>query len=190
EILDDYDHQQFTFGTLLQKLNVARDSSRVPLVPIVFNIDMGMNANVSFSGLKHTLSSDPRSYENFEIFLNITGTEQALIFEWSYNTHLFKESSIQRMMTQFEGLLEQVVSNPHIKIKDISVKEVGPINQINEWNNATKTSYTRNKTVSEFVNEAAIKYPTKTAVFFNDEKLSYTRLNQQSNQLAHYLLSL
>src|SRR5690606_959455 len=56
--------------------------------------------------------------------------------------------------------------------------------------NATKTSYTRNKTVSEFVNEAAIKYPTKTAVFFNDEKLSYTRLNQQSNQLAHYLLSL
>src|SRR5690606_9213141 len=79
---------------------------------------------------------------------------------------------------------------PHIKIKDISVEEVGPINQINEWNSATKTAYPRNKTISEFVNETAIKYPTKTAVFFNDEKLSYTRLNQQSNQLAHYLLSL
>src|SRR5690606_19788588 len=62
EILDDYDHQQFTFGTLLKKLSVARDSSRIPLIPVVFNIDMGMDANVAFAGLEYTLSNDPRSF--------------------------------------------------------------------------------------------------------------------------------
>src|SRR5690606_25912070 len=76
EIMNDYEHQQFTFGTLLQKLNTTRDSSRIPLVPVIFNIDMGMDANVSFFGLSHTLYTNPRSYENFEIFLNITGSEK------------------------------------------------------------------------------------------------------------------
>src|SRR5690606_12025553 len=102
QILDAYDHQQFTFGTLLQKLNIARDSSRIPLVPVNFNIDMGMDANVAFSGLTHTLSHTSRNFENFEIFLNITGTEQALNFEWSYNARLFEQTTIQRMMREFE----------------------------------------------------------------------------------------
>src|SRR5690606_4103107 len=112
EILDDYDHQQFTFGSLLKKLAIARDSSRIPLIPVIFNIDMGMDANVSFSGLKHTLSSDPRSYENFEIFLNITGKEHALIFEWSYNSYLFKSNTIKRMMNEFEVLLKDLAVKP------------------------------------------------------------------------------
>src|SRR5690606_34129377 len=122
EIMDDYDHQQFTFGTLLQKLNIARDSSRIPLVPVIFNIDMGMDANVSFSGLQHELSNNPRSYENFEIFLNITGTERTMLFEWSYNLQLFKASTITRMMGEYKSLLEQVVSNPQIKIKEIDIR--------------------------------------------------------------------
>ncbi|HEY4876588.1 MAG TPA: condensation domain-containing protein, partial [Puia sp.] len=41
KILDDYDHQQFTFGSLLKKINITRDPSRVPLVPAVLNIDTG-----------------------------------------------------------------------------------------------------------------------------------------------------
>src|SRR5690606_17946186 len=42
KLFDAYDHQKLSFGELLQKLNIARDPSRVPLVPVVFNIDMGM----------------------------------------------------------------------------------------------------------------------------------------------------
>src|SRR5690606_18923271 len=52
EILDDLDHQQLSFGTLIKKLNIERDLSGIPLVSIVFNIDMGMNTNVSFHGTK------------------------------------------------------------------------------------------------------------------------------------------
>jgi len=38
ELFDAYDNQQLSFGHLLQKLNVARDPSRVPLVPVAFNM--------------------------------------------------------------------------------------------------------------------------------------------------------
>jgi non-ribosomal peptide synthetase component F len=34
-ILDAYDHQEFTFGRLVQKLPINRDPSRIPLVSIM-----------------------------------------------------------------------------------------------------------------------------------------------------------
>jgi len=51
-ILDAYEHQQFHFRTLLKKLNVPRDASRIPLVPIMFNIDISVNDDVN---LKNSL---------------------------------------------------------------------------------------------------------------------------------------
>src|SRR5690606_26454381 len=122
-------------------------------VPVIFNIDMGMDAHVSFSGLKHELSNNPRNYENFEIFLNITGTEQTMLFEWSYNSHLFKESTIKRMMSEYESLLEQVVLNPQVKIKEISIRAIEFIDQIKTWNNSTIRLYPKDKNVAEFINE-------------------------------------
>src|SRR5690606_17914925 len=190
-------HQQFTFGTLLQKLNVARDSSRIPLVPVIFNIDMGMDANVAFSGLTHSLSSIPRSFENFEIFLNITGTEQTLTFEWSYNAFLFKEETIVRMMNDFQLLLDQVISDPDIRIKDIILpthKKNKPIEenltQIEIWNRSTKTAYPKDKIVTEFISESAQKYPAKTAIYFQGERSEEhtSELQSRENLVCRLLL--
>src|SRR5262249_39299347 len=41
-MLDAYDHQEYTFGTLLRKLPLPRDPSRLPLVSVVFNVDRGL----------------------------------------------------------------------------------------------------------------------------------------------------
>ena len=60
EVLDAYEHQLFTFGSLLKKLHIARDSSRLPLVPVMFNIDMGLDDDVEFYQLHHKLISNPR----------------------------------------------------------------------------------------------------------------------------------
>ena len=70
ELFDFYDHSQLTFGQLLQKLNVARDPSRIPLIPIAFNIDIGMTDGVHFFDLNFNLKSNPKAFEAFEIFLN------------------------------------------------------------------------------------------------------------------------
>src|SRR5690606_17598372 len=133
-----------------------------------------------------TLSSDPRSYENFEIFLNITEKKHVLIFEWSYNTHLFNASTIKRMMNEFLILLKNVVVNPEIKVKNI-FQSTNSTKQFNIWNN-TFSEYPKNKITTEFINEAAIRTPNKTAIYFKESELSYSQLNQQSNQLANYLI--
>ncbi|HMW11432.1 MAG TPA: condensation domain-containing protein, partial [Bacteroidia bacterium] len=41
-MFDAFDNQEFTMGSLLGKLPLQRDPSRIPLVPAVFNVDLGM----------------------------------------------------------------------------------------------------------------------------------------------------
>ena len=43
QILDAYEHQDFTFGSLVEKLRVPRDPSRLPLVSLTFNVDQALS---------------------------------------------------------------------------------------------------------------------------------------------------
>jgi len=188
DVLDAYDHQLFTFGSLLKKLNISRDASRVPLVPVMFNIDMGMDNDVAFYALQHRLVSNPREFENFELFLNIAGHEEAPTLEWSYNTQLFKAASIKRMMEGFEFLLTELVNDPEILIKNIPVLNAEEItSQLNAWNN-TQYPYPMYTPVHQLISERAEAIPEKIAIKFGDQKITYKQLNEQANQLARLLI--
>ncbi|GEO10787.1 non-ribosomal peptide synthetase [Segetibacter aerophilus] len=187
-ILDAFDHQQFTFGSLLKKLNLARDASRVALVPVVFNVDMGMGDGVSFYGLQHELVSNPRAFETFEIFLNISGSEKSLTFEWSFNTYLFQAQTINNMMEGFKNILKTVIENPSIAIEDIPLDNKAGANIKRNQRDAATIYYQRDKSVHSLISETAEKFPIKTALVFGERNISYKELHRKSNQFAHYLI--
>ncbi|RRB04270.1 non-ribosomal peptide synthetase [Larkinella rosea] len=187
-VFDAYDHQRLTFSNLVRKLNIPRDPSRVPLVPVVFNIDMGMNDGVHFAGLTHQLISHPKEYENFELFFNATGSEKTLTIEWSYNTQLFKAETIDRMMTEFTNLLKTVVAYPSIVISEIKfMSETSLYEKLTQWND-TQVDYPYHTPLHKLIAQTATQHPTKTALRFNGEEISYRTLNETANQLAHYLI--
>ncbi len=83
------------FGTFLQKIKIERDPSRIPLVPVAFNIDIGMDDQVSFNNLNYSISNNKRASETFELFLNVTNCKEGYEFQWSYNRQLYHSSTIQ-----------------------------------------------------------------------------------------------
>lgn len=183
-ILDAYDHQLYTFGELLKKLAIPRDASRVPLVPVMFNIDMGMDDDVAFYGLKHHLSSNPREYESFEIFVNISGRDDALVLEWSYNTQLFSSKCIRHLMDEFEFLLAELVKNPDVLIGDIpTANRAALLKQLQDWND-TAVAYPADKALPQLINWQN----DAVAVKFADQTLTYRQLHESSNRLAALLI--
>src|SRR5947209_2687015 len=50
-LLDAYDHQNYTYGTLVQKLGLKLDPSRLPLVEVQFNLER-VGAGLTFPGLE------------------------------------------------------------------------------------------------------------------------------------------
>ncbi|MGY0037912.1 aminotransferase class III-fold pyridoxal phosphate-dependent enzyme [Pedobacter sp. NJ-S-72] len=118
-MLDAFDHQQITWGNLLKNLKIARDPSRIPLAPVVFNVDMGLDDGVSFENLEYKLISNPRAFESFELFINASGSENYFVLEWSYNTQLFEQQTIQQMMAGFEQILKFITTHPDQKLKEL-----------------------------------------------------------------------
>ena len=185
ELFDCYDHYQLSFGQLLQKLNIARDPSRVPLAPVAFNIDIGMIEGVHFKNLKFDLKSNPKAFEAFEIFLNISGTDKKLNFEWSFNQNLFKTETIKKMMDSFEKIVQKIIEDPEQKIECIIFQDF--LKQYKNLND-TKSDYPKS-TLHDLFDERARLTPNAIALQYQDEKISYCHLQNKINQIANYLRS-
>ena len=186
-VLDALEHQRLTFGSLLKKIAIQRDASRVSLVPVIFNVDMGMADDVAFYGLDYTLISNPRQYEAVDLFLNAGGSEGALTLEWSYNTQLFRAETIDRMMAEFERLLRAVVADPTIRLDQIPlIDQHEQVTQLANWND-TGADYPRHTPLHQLLAQTARQYPDKTALIVNDERMSFRVLDETANRVAHYL---
>ncbi len=189
-VLDAYDRQQFTFGSLLQKLALPRDPSRIPLVPIIFNIDQGLDTNtLNFDSLEVEFFSNPRAYENFEIFINATELRGKLTLECQYNTNLFDRETICRRLAEFETLLTSIVANPDEMIATIGLLPKAERQLLERWNQ-TETDYPQNLCIHQLVEAQVAKNPDAIAVVFEERQITYQELNQRANKLAAYLVSL
>ena len=197
--MDAFDHQRVTFGGLLRKLQVKRDPARVSFVPVVFNADMGLDEGVSFVGLSHTLISNPRAYENFELSLNATGSEQTLILEWSYNKGLFQEETIRGFHASFARFLQAVVQHPNLPLEQfddagVAADAVVPVARPAHDTypvipKSNELAYPREKALTTLLSETATRFPHKTAICYLDESLTFSELDQLASQLAHLLLA-
>ena len=184
---DAYDHQKFTFGQLVKALNIKRDPSRIPLVPVVFNIDMGMDNSVSFDQLSYELISNPRAYETFEIFLNATSSKRGLTLEWTYNTQLFTAATLEKMAGDFESLLKNFIADPdqHIQAHSLA-HSLQWLDQLKQWNQ-TAVDFDSNANLLQLIAAVALKSPEKKAITFKKDQLTYQELIDRVHQFAAYL---
>lgn len=186
-VLDAYEHQQFTFGTLVQALTFDRDPSRIPLVPIIFNIDQGLDSEqLSFADLKVAFHANPRSYENFELFINATELRGAVTLECQYNTNLFDRETIQHRLAEFETILRSIITDPAQPIATLSLLPDSERQWLAQFNQ-TETRYS-DQCLPQLFEAQVSQTPHSKAVIFEAASLTYQELNHRANQLAHYLV--
>ncbi len=103
-MLDAFEHQHYTFGTLLQKLRLQRDPSRVPLAPVMFNLDQPLQVD-GFVDLRVDASWLPRSRDNFELSLNVAVDRDGLRLQCQYASTLFDAASVTRWLHVYGRVL-------------------------------------------------------------------------------------
>jgi len=194
KMLDAFDQQHYTYGTLIKNLKTLRDPSRVMLTPILFNFDNGIDlGSMKFDGLSTEFASNPRTHEHFEIFLSIMEDEEHVTMEWSYNTDLFDDSTIKQHMNNFEKILEEVSQDPDLPIKEFAF--AGEQNETNtlEFGKTDATVFPGHLGLHQIIEQRADKISDTTAITFYDRiageesVLNYGALNERANQLAHHL---
>ena len=141
-ILDAHEHQNHTYGGLLQQLQLPRDPSRLPLLSITFNLEKG-GARLEFDALDVAISVQPKGAINFESQINVAEEEKDLNVKWHYNTDLFDGGTIRRWLRHYQTLLQGIAANPEERVANLPILTDAEKQQLLfEWND-TKRDYPR-----------------------------------------------
>lgn len=183
-VLEAYDHQEATFGGLLKKLQLPRDTSRLPLVNVMFNIDKSGIDRIRFDGLGFEVATNPKRHTNFELFFNLVQTDERLIVECEYNPDLHDADTIRRWLGCYEQLIRSMISNGDSELQALSILNAEESHRVLvEWN-ATTRDYPRQATLHQLVREMAAKVPDKIAVCCGDSTLTYAALERRAEAIA------
>ena len=187
--LDADEHGRYAFGSLLQKLNLSRDPSRMPLVSATLNLER-VAEEPAFSGVETELAGNAHSAASFDISFDVTDAPDGLQLNCRYNASLFSAPTIQRWLAHYQTLLEGIVANPERRVRDLPLlteAELGSI--LTGWNPA-RTDYPRNRCIHHLFEDEAARTPDGVAVEFEGTRLTYRELNERANRLAHHLQKL
>ncbi len=157
---------------MLQKLSIQRDPSRIPLVPVVFNVDIGFTEGFSFEGCTFDVSTNPRHFENFEIFLNASGSGDKLVLECTFNNDLFDEDMMRLRMEEYIRLMTSIADDPSCKISHLELRteeEKAFLNSIND----TDVNFNKPYGIHECIDQTASQLkPSQTAVVASNASVS------------------
>jgi amino acid adenylation domain-containing protein len=186
-LLDAIDHQRYTFGTLLKKLRVDRDPSRLPLVSVMFTIDQAIDGDShGFPGLATEFATNPRTFENFELFVNAVQLDGGLQLECQYNTGLFDAATVRRWMQAYELLLRSAVQRSDAGLGSLPMVD-GDAMQALAALQPAPTRYEAGLGMHELFEAQCDRTPSRVALRYRDEALDYARLEARANRIAALL---
>lgn len=180
------EHWRYPFGSLLQKLNLARDSSRVPLAPVVFNTTRRRGA-LSLAGLEAEVTSNPKRFVNFDLNFNFALTNDTISLGCYYSAELYDEATIARWCGHFETLLRAIGANASQPVAELALLTAAERDQLLMAWNDTALDYPRDATIAELFEAQVRETPEATAVVGAGERLTYAELNTRADAIAAQL---
>jgi amino acid adenylation domain-containing protein len=104
-----------------------------------------------------------------------------------YNTDLFDEARITRLLDHFRVLLEGIVADPDQRLSDLPLLTAQEFHQVLvDWN-STQLQLPPDTTVHRLFEAQVARTPDAIAVAFEGQELSYRELDRRANRLAHQL---
>jgi amino acid adenylation domain-containing protein len=185
--LGAYAHQDLPFEKLVEQLQTERDLSRTPVFQVMFSLQIAPQGRFELQNIALTPLEIGNFTAKLDLILSLRETETGLQGRWDYNTDLFDGATIERMMGNFETLLEGIVAHPDRNIGELPLLTLRERHQLLvEWNN-TSREYPLNKCIHQLFEEQVERTPDRIAAIFKNRKLTYREVNQKSNQLAYCL---
>lgn len=178
-------------AAFLKHLDLQREFSRMPVSSVMFNWRRLNWAGKSESN-GESLPFEPYMLETqrgaaYDITLEFIEVEHTLVVRWNYNSDLFSAEAIERMADHYLQLLKGAISHPESPVAQLPLLTEEERHQLLvEWNQ-TSADYPKDQCIHHLFETRAKETPDATAVVFEAESLTYQELNQQANQVAHYL---
>ncbi|OKH38899.1 non-ribosomal peptide synthetase [Calothrix sp. HK-06] len=186
--LEAYTHQDVPFEQLVEVLQPVRNLSHTPIFQVMFALQNASMGELELPNLSVEVVEPLVKTAKFDVTLSMEERNGQLIGEWEYNTDLFDDSTIERMLNNFQVLLTGILSDSEQNIWQLPLITEEQNQLLLAWNQ-NEVDFS-NKYIHQLFEEQVEKIPDAVAVVFESEEITYQELNQRANQVAHYLQKL
>ncbi|AIQ51347.1 non-ribosomal peptide synthetase [Paenibacillus sp. FSL R7-0331] len=169
----------------IQELTKQKSSLIMSLFVFENHLDQEKDQD-NIVGLQLKLES-VREKTNYAITV-IAGVEDGCLrFEIMYNPNEYVKSEIQSILAMIERVLHEFVANPQEKVSNIeAVNDNEKEKILNEFNHEY-TGNANTETIVDLFEEQVKKTPDNVAIVFESQQITYTEMNERTNQLARKL---
>ncbi|WP_211226137.1 non-ribosomal peptide synthetase/type I polyketide synthase [Solimonas flava] len=185
-VLDAYEHQDYTLGTLVRRLAPGRQANRLPLTEVQFNLER-LAGTLQADGLTMNTAPNPKAYVNFDLFLNVIESPQGLRLDCDYNRELYDASTIARWLDSYAALLEGFVAGGEQAVAALDWLPSQARRELLDAQQASAAPYAQALCVHQLIEAQAQRRPQALAVRSGAIECSYAELDALANRIAHYL---
>jgi amino acid adenylation domain-containing protein len=172
-------HQDFPFEKIVEEINPPRDVAITPVFQVLF-VFQNIPHMYQWENLEVSPVKPDYHISKYEINLWIEEVAGGLFLSLTHQVNLFKRETIQRFLRYYRSLLESVITNADCAVADLIVND--------EAQHIVPPTVTNDGTyIASFEKHAAMQGDA-LALVCGETRLTYRNLNEQANQLAHYLL--
>ncbi|UUE35696.1 amino acid adenylation domain-containing protein [Pectobacterium aroidearum] len=179
-------HQDVPFNYILENIDYVRNPQVNPIFQAILTYQAFPHYHNN-GGIKH--KPVKVDYGTAKLDLNLWVEEDkdgdGLLFTMNYSSALFSRETIQRMQEDLRIILEQLMTQPQLTIRDISLLRTGERDAV-----IARCSSTPDVSPSPIhiqFEQQVQRTPNAIAVRCEGRTLTYAQLNERANQLAHQL---
>ncbi|MFD2588108.1 condensation domain-containing protein, partial [Croceitalea marina] len=175
-LLEAYENQSYPFNELVSKLDISRDTSRSALFDVMVVLQnqsqlFSIKRDNDLEGIQVEAYQIENTNSKFDISFTFAETE-GLELSIEYNTDIYHEFLIERMLVHYENLMTHVIDNPKASVSSIAYITEEEKNQLLQEFNDTKVDFPKDKTIVDLFEEQVKKTPNNIAVVFNKQELT------------------
>ncbi len=184
---DAYNHQDYPFEYVVEKISLQRDISRNPIFDTMFNYqNMGLPKAKSEELDVSWHSFDP-GFSKFDLSLEVLDDGNEIKYAFEYSTRLFRKETIEGMATNFTRLVKEVLDDPVGKLSRFyRVTDEEYDTYIRKFND-TQSTFPKDQAIHELFDEQVRNAGSAIAIEFNEEIITYQELGERADRLATIL---
>ena len=180
-------HQDLPFGKLVEAVRPERDPSRAPLVQVnLLVLDADASSSLGLLGLAFEKVPLEEEVARFDLSLGIWESSQGIDGFIEHNRDLFDATTAARLARAFERLVEQVGSDPELRVSQLGLLDEGALHQVLcEWNDTAVPEPA--PLVHQLVAGQAARAPQAVALVTPEGETTYAELERRAGLLAAWL---
>lgn len=189
-ILGGTAHQDVPFERVVEALQPERNSNQHPIFQVMFSFQRESRLVRTVAELTMTPIDLHTGVAKFDLTLNVVERDQIWEVALEYNTDLFEENTIDRMLRHYRTVLESIAENPDARISEIEFTNEAERNRAVQELSGSGTSYPCDRCIHQLFEEQVDRTPDALAVVFENETLTYRELDRRASRLVLQLQTL